>query len=364
MSTAIQHDWRKEFGLDSRRPPNLFISDKELTSSTPQAHLLRRAFDAFKVNGILCVDHAPLAYFKVIDRITPAAVFELHRRFWNHSGASLLVLITRDRVHVYSGTARPTPPDSTDADLPSLVTSLERVADVLQPFIVALESGEFFNRYKPAFDPTQRVDRDLLDNLRNTRTKLAAVNGDAIPGEVLDSLLCRLVFTCYLFDRKVIGENYLNSIGNRAVSDLRELLNNSSRTVSKDMLYRLFKALRRDFNGDLFNDDLDAEKKLVQPDHITILNDLFQGRNPVTGQGVLFWPYDFEFIPIETISAIYEQFLKEAEEERGAIYTPRFLAEIVLDTALEHMPASPTRCHRWRSSRPGPTGQYLAHRLF
>src|SRR5437763_6679994 len=52
-----------------------------------------------------------------------------------------------------------------------------------------------------------------------------------------------------------------------------------------------------------------------------------------------FWAYDFRFIPVETISAIYEEFMKDADLEKrrdeGAYYTPRHLAETALHVALE-----------------------------
>ena len=59
-----------------------------------------------------------------------------------------------------------------------------------------------------------------------------------------------------------------------------------------------------------------------------------------SGQMTLdFWAYDFRFIPVETISAIYEQFMKDGDlkkkREEGAYYTPRHLAETVLHLALE-----------------------------
>ena len=91
---------------------------------------------------------------------------------------------------------------------------------------------------------------------------------------------------------------------------------------AKEGLYRLFEKLGEDFNGDLFSDDLAAEKELIQDQHIKTLNDFFQGTNVRTGQGSLFWPYDFEFIPIETISAIYERFLKASDEQRGVLHAP------------------------------------------
>ena len=44
-------------------------------------------------------------------------------------------------------------------------------------------------------------------------------------------------------------------------------------------------------------------------------------------------------IPVEAISAIYERFLKDSDKLEGAFYTPRFLAEIVLNVALAKMPS-------------------------
>jgi len=128
MPTAPQADWRKEFGLDGRHPPSLFTSEGELAATIPQAHLLRRAFDVLGVDAVLCVDHTPLAYFKVVKRIAPAAVTELHRQFWNHGGASLLILVTDDRVHIYSGMTPPEPATD-EAAPPSEVESLPRLAD-------------------------------------------------------------------------------------------------------------------------------------------------------------------------------------------------------------------------------------------
>jgi hypothetical protein len=335
MPTAPETDWRKEFGIEGRKPPILFTPEDDIAPSTPQVHLLKRAFDILKVDGVLCVDHSPLAYFKLVKRITPEIVVNQHRQFWNHGGAAILVLVTDDRVHVYSGMTRPVPAAAAQDGSPSLVISLDRVAAGLKEFIVSVESGEFFHNHQRSFDPEQRVDRDLLNNLWATREKLGEATRKTIPDEVLDALLCRLVFTCYLFDRGVIGENYLAGLGIRGVTNLRDLLNISSRKRAKDGLYKLFEKLGEDFNGDLFSDDLAAEKEMIHDLHIKTLNEFFQGTNVRTGQASLFWPYDFEFIPIETISAIYERFLKESDKQRGAFYTPRFLAEVVLDTALD-----------------------------
>lgn len=182
--------------------------------------------------------------------------------------------MTEDHVHIYSGMTRPVPATVSTNELPSLVDSLDRVPDGLREFIVAVESGEFFQRHQPSFDPKQRVDRHLLDNLQATREKLDAATRKKIPSPVLDALLCRLVFTCYLFDREVIGEKYLADLGIRGTSDLRDLLSNPSPSKAKDGLYRLFEKLKEDFNGDLFSNDLATEKDLIHDQHITTLSRL------------------------------------------------------------------------------------------
>ena len=337
MTAATQNDWRKEFGVDTKEPPCFFAGKGDLGPTTPQAHLLRRAFDVLRIDGVLCADNSPLVYFKQVKRITRKSVHELHRRFWNHSGAPVLALVSDDRVHIYSGMTRPNALSANEADLPSLVTILDRVTRMLQEFLIAVESGEFFRKHQRYFNPAQRVDRDLLDNLKDTRQKLDGATRRRIPAPVLDALLCRLVFTCYLFDRGVIGESYLGSLGIDGVTHLRDVLALQPPDHAAATLYRLFEKLGDDFNGDLFSDDLAREAELIHDEHVKILNDFFQGTTVRTGQRS-FWPYDFGYVPIETISAIYERFLKASDEQAGTFYTPRFLAEVVLDTALEHIP--------------------------
>jgi hypothetical protein len=336
MTAATHSDWKSEFGVGESKPPRLFSGKSDLDVTTPQGHLLRRAFDILELDGILCADHSPLVYFKQLTAVTTDEVFQLHKLFWNHGGAPVLVLISGDKVHVYSGMSKPVPGPGLPERMPSLVTTLDRVATGLREFLTSVESGEFFGRHPRSFNPDQRVDRALLRNLSDTREALSSATRRRIPTDILDALLCRLVFTCYLFDRGVIGQSYLAGIGVKGASHLKDVLANKPAAEAKTALYKLFKQLGKQFNGDLFSDDLGKEAGFVEEPHIKTLKDFFHGTSVRSGQQS-FWPYDFSVIPIETISAIYEQFLKESDEQAGAFYTPRFLAEVVLDTALDGM---------------------------
>lgn len=334
MTAATKNNWQKDFGIDPQSYPDFFSGPDDLGASVQQSHVLRHAFDLLKLDGILCSENTPLIYFKRVNTIRADEVIRLHRQFWNHGGAPVLVLISDDRVHVYSGMSRPTPIEESQNNPQSLVVTLDRVVTDLTTFLVSVESGEFFRRHAYSFNPDHRVDHDLLDNLKDARELLDQNSQRHIESGVLDALLCRLVFACYLFDRGVIGENYLNELGFQGLKHLRDVLKIQPVRDAKVALYKLFQKLGTDFNGDLFSDDLEVEARKITNKHVEILNDFFHGVNVRTGQ-LPFWPYDFKFIPIETISAIYEHFLKAEDQKKGAFYTPRFLAEIVLDSALE-----------------------------
>ena len=334
MNAATEKQWQKEFGLAERG--NLFLATKADLKSTAEAswaHVARRAFDLLKLDGVLCTDSAPLIYFKQVKRVDNAQIVTLHRTFWNHGGAPILALIAPNEVHIYSGFVRPVPGATSTQRIPALVDTLERASSELKEFLLSVESGEFLRRHPRSFDPSHRVDRDLLKNLQATRDKLLALPAAEMDANALDALLCRLVFTCYLFDRRIIGNSYLKQIGLPNATHLSDVLGLRPRTKAKEHLYRLFERLGKDFNGDLFSDDLESEARLVSAPHVESLDEFFRATTAINGQRS-FWPYDFSAIPVETISAIYERFLKAPKKREGAFYTPRFLAELVLDIAL------------------------------
>lgn len=334
MSTTGTTSWQCDFGIENGAYPGFAASKDELATERPYSHGLRQAFELLELDGVFCSEQTPLVYFKEVDAIEPGHAHRLHHRFWNHGTAPILVLVAPDRVHVYSGMARPQPATNSRVNPRCLVDTLDRAADELQYFLIAVESGAYFRKHAASFDADSRVDRDLLSNLSNAREVLWKNVRQEVAQDRLDALLCRLVFACYLFDREVIGEQYLASLEIANCAHLRDVLGIRPLRSAKAALYNLFRRLGEDFNGDLFSDDLGEEERLVQEGHVQTLDEFFHGTDVRTHQG-RFWPYDFGYIPVETISAIYEHFLKSDENHDGAFYTPRFLADIVLDTALE-----------------------------
>jgi hypothetical protein len=345
MTDKRNNSWVRQLNLSNRHPSEFFLKLEDIDAAEsipPQAHAMRRAWQDMKLDGILCLDNAPLIYFKEVATIEPKDIRVLHGKLWNQGIAPILLVISPTEVYVYSGLTLPARKNESVNDDNRLVETFDRVAQALElrQFTRKVELGEFFRTKPLSFNPELRVDRYLLKNLGAARAQLEnAPSGDLDP-QIVQALLGRTIFSCYLVDRKVINSAYFSRIGAEGTQNVRDLFRNRPSRESKKLLYRLFKQLQKDFNGDIFDGDLQAESEDVTDEHINILASFLNGDNLGQQQLTLgFWAYDFKVVPIETISGIYELFL-EAEgstgrRDVGAYYTPRFLAEIVLDVALE-----------------------------
>ena len=266
--------------------------------------------------------------------------------------ATLLVVSDPQHVRIYSSFVAPSPTPAERSEQEELET--RRIGEVLsraefalklRDWILSVETGQFYRSNREKFNAKNTVDRKLLENL-GAASDVLCKGENALTREVAHGLLGRILFVCYLRDREIIQPSYFVVSGLNGVGDLRELLAAPvTWEVRRDGLYALFTRLQDDFNGSLLNEDLATEKAAIGESHLNTLQSLLNGDDIGTGQRSLFPFYQFKWIPIETISAIYESFISAEGEEAedtdgqseqsavGAFYTPRHLAEMTVDTA-------------------------------
>jgi hypothetical protein len=340
-------------GIVYLRSPDAVLALRNLDA---YQHLLLRAWDTLGLSGVLVIRGIPTVYVREDDgELPPGEVAMLHRQFWNQGVATLLVLIDRVKTRVFSSMVAPqklTPSQMKgNQPLGAFVEQLNiagqalrahhsEATDAYHTLCRQVASGYYYRRpeHSQKFNPRETVDAYLLDNLSAVRDELTRGKGK-LDVQTAHAFLGRLLFTCYLIDRGVIElQNYFPG---QKWSKLQQVLVAGTPEEIFGHLYgTLFPKLKREFNGSMFDDDLAAEQEGIRPQHLKTVGDFFAGHEIRKNQRTLgFWPYDFQFIPVETISAIYENFLeKEGEREKresGAYYTPRFLAEMTLDVALE-----------------------------
>jgi len=308
--------------------------------------MLLRAWEEMHLSGVLTLNGIPTVYLREEAKpVTAEVAATAQLQFWNQGVATVLLLRDPQHVRVFSSMTRPIrPATATNLDIERrLVEKLDlaALAGWAERFYIQIGTGHYYAGGREAkFDPEEAVDAYLLDNLAAVRDELVHSGLDP---RFAHAFLGRLLFTCYLCDRGIIElPNYFKG---KSWQHLHELLD-AFENPGPALYETLFPALKRDFNGSMFDDELADESNLIKPAHFRAIRRFLAGddiaRRP--GQRSLgFWAYDFKFIPVETISAIYENFLEKEDGKgkraSGAFYTPRFLAETAVDLALERLPA-------------------------
>ncbi|MCW5553600.1 MAG: N-6 DNA methylase [Verrucomicrobiae bacterium] len=320
------------------------------------AHLIRRAWRNLELEAVLTVENKPTVYFKRVTKKDPAAEAEFHRLLWNQGTATLLVVRDSAEVRVYSALALPDQKPIADGeDDPRLVDTLRHIQSALEltDFIRRVETGRIYQeaRKRDRFHSENGVDRTLLRYLKLASKRLCS-GDDPLKPSVAHALLGRLLFTCYLRARGVLSNHYLKreagvNLDTKADKadnpspSIQEIIKEGSPTQAKETLFKIFKAVKGDFNGSLFGEELEGESRAVHAAHMDVLRDFLNGED--AGQQSFGFPvYDFRLIPVETISAIYESFLRNESQtlqsQTGSFYTPRHLAELTVDLATEGWP--------------------------
>lgn len=268
-------------------------------------------------------------YFKYVDDPEDVQIADWQREVWNQGFAPLLWIVSPERVELHNGFGTPRGLDDADANLLKTFKLLDAELAKLDTFAgrLAMETGRFWSR-KSRVNRKTCVDRRLLRDLRNVERAL--VDADLERGEA-QALIGRCIFAKYLIDRKIVtGERLMALCGH---AELPDALGDPAAAG------RLFAWLRDTFNGDMFP----SAESVPAAGPLETVARFLRGEDLETGQ-LHFFPYQFNVIPIELVSAIYEQFVHSAASEsagknpaggKDVYYTPLAAVSLVLDEVFD-----------------------------
>lgn len=271
-------------------------------------------------------------YFKFERNFPDEIVISRWRReVWNEGFAPLLWVVSPDRINLYNGFG--TPVHQRDAQK-HLIRTFENIDTSLRELDalagrLSMMTGQFWAEV-PEVDRKTSVDQKLLFDLACLERDL--VDADLARGAA-QALIGRVIFTQYLVDRGIVTASRLNRLcGHNALPPiLRE----------RNATERLFTWLSDTFNGDMFPPA--SVKTTPAASHLRRVAEFLEATDPESGQQT-FFPYQFDVIPVELISSIYEQFAHSAPETRerapsdpgstGVHYTRLSLVSLVLDEVM------------------------------
>jgi type I restriction-modification system DNA methylase subunit len=259
---------------------------------------------------------------------------EIHQRLWNLGNAPFIVILLPNEIRVYTGFDF-----SLSDEKKGLVKEItktidltfESIHDQLVDFKAdSIDSGRIWETQSKYVTPEKRVDTHLLKNLKELEKYLETRRLD-LP--IIHALIGKYVYIRYLYDRKILSEEWLveNNI------NLDSVL---SRNATLAGLLHLNEVLENRFNGAIFPLPSNIEATLSD-EIVALVASTFKGDDPISGQLHLdFEAYDFSYIPVETLSSIYEQFLHSqgTGKKDGAVYTPEPVADYLLCELEESKP--------------------------
>lgn len=308
-----------------------FLREDSVARVPPHAHVLRRAFRDCGVRGVYFLaddlettSAVPALY--VAEAADASAADGIHRKVWNQNVVPFLLVRTPTDVRLYSGFCyRPadgeTPPEQ--RGVLEVSVAFGEVLDRLKDLHASrIDDGTIWRARERQIDPSSRVDWRLLNNLKALGHWLSDTN---LEPRVAHALIGKFVYLRYLRDRDILSDRKLEALGvNRSHA--------FGRNATLRGVQALIKSVDNWLNGSIFPFPFSG-RRAPTTKHIQRVAGVFLGDDPESGQLHLdFGAYDFSFIPIETLSVIYEQFLSaEAQNhEKGAYYTPIHLVNFML----------------------------------
>ena len=273
---------------------------------------------------------------------------ELHPLVWNQDVVPYVLVHTPKGVKAYDGfhfNSQGRMPEQ--QGVLRALTAFDQVQSIIELFHAKeVDTGKLWQNPHLQVDPSRRVYHRLLGNLRELGKWLRGPGG--LTPEIAHALIGKYVYLRYLRDRGILSNKRLEEWHIKEVDIF-------GRAANRTGLEAVTVKLEGWLNGEIFPLPLTGQRA-PQNEHIQRVAATFAGDDIGDASWQLyldFQHYNFSYIPIETLSLIYEQFLhaedddakktaakgeKSKARKAGAYYTPLPLVNFMLAELEEHRP--------------------------
>ncbi len=271
-------------------------------------------------------------YWIKADNIPVDELKIIHERIWNENKADLLFLEKDDNVEIkYISTS----PKEELLDIITIPTNVEDSVLLNKISKEHITTGAFWIEYSDALERVKKqrktVDEALVDSLSSLRVKLDNIYKALFPdkearSKVVQALIDRTLFIKFLEDKKIINSDfYYKYFGSKDIH-YKDLLERKDAKNINELFYRINEV----FNNKLFETPTIKDEDLLDSALTAIAHTI---KGTIAGQLCLF-DFQFDIIPIEFISHIYQIFLDDKKARNGIFYTPEGLANLLLDNVI------------------------------
>lgn len=286
----------------------------------------------------------PLVYVATAENKSEAKT--IHRKVWSQGLAPFLIILTSAEIITADGFRFSR--EEWDKDISTVTWDLlaglssanNSPSNDLAKFRASRIKTSLYWRDK-AIEVSGRVDQYLLAGLEalSDALILGTRRSDSLPPSAANGLIGRFLYVLFLLDRGIINQQWLEDRGHGSI-----VVSDSSRDWSLAATWQLFDDLDQVFNGSIFP-LTKADRKQIHMTHINLVRQVMRHGARLTSMGDMqlsFIDVDLGVVRVETLSAVYEQFLENIKSgerrKQGAFYTPPFLVDLILDKVEETKP--------------------------
>lgn len=274
---------------------------------------------------------------------------DIHHKLWNAGIVPFCFIIRASQILIYNCGKKP----EWDTDGNDFITSPHDFIDLLDDIqkkldiynVRQFDSGLFWDSNEgKQFKYEEGAYEQLLSQLKNVKSNIISRVGNE-NAALVKRILMMLILIKYLEERKdedgngALNPNEFYKAYNPDDPTLEGVLENV------DTFVNVLKELssKEHFNGQIFlldDNELSALKEKVD---LTLFQHFVKGDvsfftegNQGIGQMSLWRLYQFNYLPIELISHIYEDFLADenGQKKKGVVYTPPYLVQFLIDQCM------------------------------
>lgn len=348
----IQHLDKLDFQFGNSSTSSIFfVSDLEMGKDLhPKIILDLDKAKLFKVDAVYFRffdgGRLPQPQIYIYDNVeksqTNEEIAEIHRAIWSASEIPMFIVLEKSKVKIFDGRQPITIKQDKLSTKPIDEIDLDNLAECSK-IIDRYKAQKFDNGNFWESDVAQRhflnnktAYEKLIGGLKSMRTYFKSKR--VLSSDLADHLLILTILIKYLEENgkeddgtNLAGKFFFEKTGYSSFEEI----------IRSHKIETLFDELSGHFNGGLFK--LTEEQKLELKDaDLSILASFLEGKLR-NNQFVIWQEYSFKFIPVELISNFYEEFLpkekkagkeKEIKVDTGAVYTPGFLVNFLVDECL------------------------------
>ncbi|MDY0090578.1 MAG: N-6 DNA methylase [Flavobacteriaceae bacterium] len=346
-----------QLGMDDKSSSGIrFVADRA-NESDPDLYLALEYANEFGANAVYFRFYndnrppKPQIYVYDFSKLTSENVkgADIHHKLWNAGVVPFCFLFNKSQILIYNCAKKP----EWDKDGQGFTTSphdlinlLSEVNDKLEEYNVRqFDSGLFWDSEAGKdFKYEEGAYEQLLAQLKNVKANIISRVGNEY-ASLVKRVLMMLILIKYLEERK-------DEDGNGALNpdDFYKPYNSKKPTLegvleNAEIFIQVLQELssKEHFNGQIFylsKEDCEILKEKID---LTLFQYFVRGDVSIfskgkqgIGQMKLWRLYQFNYLPIELISHIYEDFLADenGQKKKGVVYTPPYLVQFLIDQCM------------------------------